>query len=169
MEIKTASSGTIMPSMDFVINSDYLPAFIGVGSSLRTSSWIIGADYRIDYWGSVTGNDGKHIYKNASKLLVGAEYKPNILIAKNILHRMIYQVGAKYEESYLKLNSTNLDGYALTAGVEIPGRRTRTSLGLALEYGKRGSLENGLIRENYFQLNLHLNMSDIWFIKQRYQ
>lgn len=169
-ETSTASkSSTELTSDINLLGDEYIPSFFGLGASVKTEYWVFGADYRMDHWGDVAERNGKHIYKNASKIALGAEYSPNVLGAKSIFQRMIYQVGAKYEQSNLKLNSVNLDGYALTAGIEVPGRRMRTSFGLSMEYGKRGSLENGLIRENYFQMNLHLNMSDIWFIKQKYQ
>lgn len=170
-ELTTVSTNIISTTGDSttVLTQEYIPAFLGIGTAIKSSTWTFGADVRTDFWGRVTESNGRHIYKNSTKLAFGAEYAPTIGLTKNIFQRMVYQAGVKYEQSYLKLNSTNLDGYAVTAGVEIPGRRTRTSLGLALEYGKRGSLQNGLIRENYFQLNLHLNMSDIWFVKPRYQ
>lgn len=170
-ELTTVSTSIISTTDDSttILTQEYIPAFLGIGTAIKSLNWTFGADFRTDFWGNVTESTGRHIYKNSNKVAIGAEYAPNIGLTKNIFQRMVYQAGVKYEESYLKLNSTNLDGYAVTAGVEIPGRRTRTSLGLALEYGKRGSLQNGLIRENYFQLNLHLNMSDIWFVKPRYQ
>jgi len=37
-----------------------------------------------------------------------------------------------------------------------------------MEFGKRGSIENGLIKENYWRARFGITLSDIWFVKRKY-
>jgi hypothetical protein len=39
---------------------------------------------------------------------------------------------------------------------------------IGFKYGVRGTLDNELIRENYFQIVLGATINDRWFIKRRY-
>ena len=39
---------------------------------------------------------------------------------------------------------------------------------IGVEFGKRGSRENGLIDESYWNLIIGLSLNDIWFIKRKY-
>jgi hypothetical protein len=47
-----------------------------------------------------------------------------------------------------------------------PGQATL--LNLALEYGKRGNNDN-LLKENMFRLSVGFSLSDIWFVKRKYE
>jgi len=40
---------------------------------------------------------------------------------------------------------------------------------ITAEYIKRGTTNNGLIEENYFNLTLGLNLNDKWFTKRKYR
>jgi hypothetical protein len=40
-------------------------------------------------------------------------------------------------------------------------------INLAFEYGQRGD-KNSLVRESFFQLAVGLSLSDIWFMKRKY-
>ena len=39
---------------------------------------------------------------------------------------------------------------------------------LGHEFGKRGSQDNGLIQESYWNLIVGLSLNDIWFIKRKF-
>ena len=40
---------------------------------------------------------------------------------------------------------------------------------LTAEYTRRGTKDNGLIQENYFNIILGLNLNDKWFTKRKYR
>jgi hypothetical protein len=62
---------------------------------------------------------------------------------------------------------------AFTLGAGFPFRKFRsydnqyTLLNWAFEFGKRGSKVNN-ITENFFRVSLGLSLSDLWFIKRKY-
>jgi len=146
-----------------------IPAFWGVGSSVRYRSWMFAADYKVQYWGNLVNHDGQHIFSNSKKLAFGTEYIPGVSVPKYFYQRMVYQAGFHYDESYIKIDGVNLNGYGFTIGAGIPGRRERSLMGFSFEVGKRGSLSNGLIRETYYQVNVNLSLNDIWFVRPKYQ
>jgi len=61
---------------------------------------------------------------------------------------------------------------AITAGVTLPFQKSvinrMSSLDLGLEIGKRGTLENNLIRQNFINLRIGVNFADKWFNKRLY-
>jgi hypothetical protein len=47
-------------------------------------------------------------------------------------------------------------------------RKLPPMLNLAFSYGIRGTTSNNLIKEQFFQFSVGLNIQDIWFIKRKY-
>jgi hypothetical protein len=39
---------------------------------------------------------------------------------------------------------------------------------LGFEVGKRGTTNAGLIQENFFSVRLGMSLSDLWFVKNKY-
>ena len=58
-------------------------------------------------------------------------------------------------------------------GAGFPIRKWRaydnqyTNINTTFEFGKRGNKNNN-ITESFFRLSLDLNLSDVWFIKRKY-
>ena len=44
----------------------------------------------------------------------------------------------------------------------------RRGVTLGVDAGQRGSLKGNLIRENYVNFNIGINICDIWFLKYKY-
>ena len=77
--------------------------------------------------------------------------------------RKYFQVGGFVDNSYLSVNSRQINEFGFTLGY---GSNYRNVLyNLSLEIGKKGTVSNGLIRENYFQLTLGLSWRDLFFSK----
>lgn len=165
-ETTTTTIASDVPTATF---NQSIPAFWGLGTSIKSKSWVFAADYKQQYWGSLVNENGQHIYSNSRRIALGAEYMPGVSVPRHLYERMVYQAGFHYDQSYLKINGVNLDGYAVSVGLGIPGRKERNFMGMSFEVGKRGSLSNGLIRETYYQLNFTLSLNDIWFVRPKYQ
>lgn len=168
LTVETAST-TASSDIPTTVFNQTIPAFWGLGASMKSKSWTLAADYKVQYWGSLVNENSQHIYTNSRKIAFGVEYLPGISVPRFLYQRMVYQAGFHYDQSYLRLSGVNLDGYAVTVGVGIPGRRERSFMGMSFEAGKRGSLSNGLIRENYYQINVSLSLNDVWFVRPKYQ
>ena len=61
---------------------------------------------------------------------------------------------------------------AITAGVTLPFQKSvinrMNSLDIGLEVGKRGTLENNMIRQNFINLRIGVNFADKWLNKKLY-
>ena len=96
------------------------------------------------------------------------EYTPDPEALRGYHKKMHYRLGGHYENSYLKLNGEQLKDYGISFGVGLPFRNTKSSFNLACELGRRGTMENNLIRENYAVLSFSVTLHDFWFYKQKY-
>jgi hypothetical protein len=74
---------------------------------------------------------------------------------------------------YIKVKN-DLPQYGVTFGLGLPlgnyspvSRTQFTIINLGFEYSKKGNEEN-LLKENLFRASIGLNLSDLWFIKRRY-
>jgi hypothetical protein len=85
---------------------------------------------------------------------------------------VIYRYGAYYETGNLKINGSSINKFAVTAGVTLPFQKSQinrmNSIDLGVELGKRGTLENNLIRQNFINLRIGINFADKWFAKRLY-
>jgi hypothetical protein len=81
---------------------------------------------------------------------------------------MAYRLGGHYHNSYLQLDGEQLKDYGISFGVGLPLRNTKSSFNLTLEAGRRGTLENNLIRENYLFLSFSVTLHDFWFMKRKF-
>ena len=82
-----------------------------------------------------------------------------------------YSLGFRYDKTYININNTPINQYALSFGLGLPlpaNRSTFYKINLAGELGKRGSLSNGLVKENYLTIHLGFVINDKWFIKTKY-
>ena len=82
---------------------------------------------------------------------------------------MQYRAGAHFSTPYLKINGK--DGpreYGLTAGVGVPITNfynNRSMVNVNLQWLSRSPSEKGMIRENFFMINLSMTFNEVWFMK----
>lgn len=144
---------------------------LGIGYG-KDAKWFVSGqvDYKkgesINYLGSPIS------YQDSYKYSIGGWYLPNYNNFRSYFSRVIYRYGAYYEKGGLQLNGTNINKYALTAGVTLPFQKSTVnrmnSIDLGIELGKRGTLENNLIRQNFVNLRIGINFADKWFAKRLY-
>jgi hypothetical protein len=133
--------------------------------------YLIGADYTIGNWSALTVAGVNKGLQNSKTLNVGGQITPNINSLSNYFARVDYRFGVIYDQTYLNVNSTNIKRYAATFGMGLPLPRNNTAfykINLAAEYGKRGTLTNGLVKESYINLHLSFTLNDLWFVKYKY-
>lgn len=151
----------------------FLPqeASLGLGYGHETK-WFFGG--QVDYKKGENFNFlGQTLtYQDSYRYSVGGWYLPNYNNFRSYFSRVIYRYGAYYEKGNLQLNGTNINKFALTAGVTLPFEKSTinrmNSVDIGLELGKRGTLENNLIRQNFINLRIGINFADKWFAKRLY-
>lgn len=149
-----------------------IPSEIAFGFSLRKKDkWLVGFDYtRQDWKGSYFGETPGVDFKpgTASSFKVGVEFIPNRYDIRYYLKRATYRVGAYYDESYINIGGNKVNATGVTFGMSLPVFRWNNAFSWSVDLGQRGSLKNGMVRERYVQLNINMNLHDMWFIKRKY-
>jgi hypothetical protein len=155
-----------------------LPLSVGTGIVLKkTDRWIIGFDYSVQNWAAAKPSRPNSYLKNSTRLALGAQYIPNKSagVKDPYYKKIFYRMGIRYADSYVELKNTTIKDYALCMGAGFPLRKYRVGemysqsiVNVGLEYGTKGTTEQGLIREKYFNIVVGITLNDRWFIKRKY-
>lgn len=143
-------------------------------SSLLTdygvNKWSIGADYTGGKWSDYRFYGQPDQLMNNWMLHVGGEFTPNLTSPR----RPIYRLGFYTGKNYINADGNGYDEKAITFGLGFNLAKYRgqydnqsTLINTAIEIGKRGSNINN-VTEGYFKLSVGLSLSDLWFIKRKY-
>lgn len=154
-------------------DKNLIPMEFSLGAGLgKDGKWFLGSqvDYKkgetIQYLGQ------PFTYENSYKISAGGWYLPNYNNFRNYFSRVTYRYGAYYEKGNLSFDGTNINKFALTGGVSLPfdnrGASRMSGIDVGVELGKRGTLENNLIRQNFVNLRIGINFADKWFNKRLY-
>ena len=146
-----------------------IPLNLGVGLSYRLNNQLqIGIDYYQQDWTNTTFFNSSEPLTNSNQIHGGAEFVPDPQALRGYHNRIAYRVGGYFENSYLQLKDEQLKDYGISFGVGLPLRNTRSTFNLAFNAGRRGTLENNLIRESYMFLSFSVTLYDFWFMKRKY-
>lgn len=161
IEQKSTNSKNLLP----------LQASVGVGYG-EENKWFLSlqGDYKkgesIAYFGNTLD------LQDSYRISAGGWYLPNYNNFRNYLSRIVYRYGAFYEKGNLQIAGQNINKFGISGGVLLPFKNssiTRMSgLELGLELGKRGTLKNNLINQNFINLKVGFNFADKWFRKTLY-
>jgi hypothetical protein len=73
-----------------------------------------------------------------------------------------------YENSYLKLNNHQINEFGISFGAGLPFPKSKSTANFAIEFGKKGTTDYDLAKNNYAKFSLYLNFYDYWFIKRKF-
>lgn len=153
-----------------------LKTVIGAGIG-KKDKWYAGVNYAFQdalvNTGYFNTTNSALQYGKASSLSVGGYYLPKANSISSYWERVTYRVGVRYQESGLLVNGTpnsntftSIDDFGISFGLGLPLGNRVSNINFAAEIGRRGTTDNGLIQENYFNLRLSLSFNDIWFRKR---
>jgi len=134
---------------------------------------MIGAEYEAVSWSTFSYYGLRQTLANTSMLRVGGFWLPDALEGKTYFSRVTYRVGFYTGKDLVVVNGTQLPVWGVTLGFTLPVRRYNvysnqfTSINTSLEFARRGNASVP-ITENIIRLNFGLNLSDLWFIKRKY-
>ena len=112
------------------------------------------------------------LVQDSWKLHVGGQIIPNATNPKSYWGRVAYRAGFNIGKDYVNVNQ-ELPVYTISFGAGLPMRRPTytyqsTVINTTLEFGQRGNKES-VIRENTFRISFGLTLSDLWFVKRKYE
>ena len=150
-----------------VIPSKYT---VGAGIGLP-KKWFVGVEY-VYQENSKLGNRFDDIsnttFENSNKFIIGGNFIPKYNAFSSYWSRVNYRAGFRYENTGLIINSKQINDYGINFGLGLPVGPRFSNINVGFEYGKKGTVYNNLIEENYFSVNIGLSFNDLWFEKRKY-
>jgi hypothetical protein len=138
----------------------------------KENEWLVGADYSSSNWSNYQFFGEKDPLQNSWTFKAGGQWTPDLMRGKNYWSRVTYRAGFFVGRDYIKADN-NLPVLGFTGGAAFPIRRQNytnqyTVINAGLEVGRRGN-DSNKIRENFFRISIGLSLSDLWFIKRKYE
>jgi hypothetical protein len=180
------AAGNENSAIDSVVNQENaqekirLPQIHRFGISYQQDmKFLVGMDYSMGNWSGsdLTIGGVKQNMANSSTFNVGGQFTPKMDALNNYLATIDYRLGFMLDKTYYKVpnkpegtGTTNITSKAITVGLGMPLRGNISSfykMNITAEFGQRGTLNNGLVKENYFNVRLGFTLNDKWF--QRYK
>jgi hypothetical protein len=146
-----------------------LPSSFGIGVSMgRNERWLTAADFKMQDWTKFRYNGQTDSLQNSFEFSAGTQFKPAFNDVGNYLSRVQYRLGVRYAQTYLQLHNSRLNEAAISFGIGLPLKKSKSTFNLAVETGKRGTTSNGLILDNFVRISFGVSFYERWFIKRKY-
>ena len=144
-----------------------VPSRFSLGTGIgETNKWLLGAELTLTNTkkqNNIFGTNEDLTFKNSQKFTLGGYYIPKYDSFSSYFSRIIYRGGFRYESSGLEIKNESINDYGMNFGLGLPVGLSKIDIGF--EFGKRGTIKQNLIQENYFSLSVGLSLSDKWFKK----
>ena len=139
---------------------------IGIGEAQK---WFVGASYLSASNGITNDLDPSPDvnYESMSRMSLGGFCIPKYDSFTNYLSRIVYRAGIRLENTGLELQNQTIKDFGITFGLGLP-MSGLSKINIGVEMGQLGTLDAGLMKENYTNIMLGFSLSDVWFIKRKY-
>jgi len=147
----------------------FFPMINSIGFSYgKKNHWMLGSDVTLGNWSSLKLFDVNQNLQNTFDLNLGGTYTPDYNAVGNYFKAIEYRFGLNYNKSYVNIVGENINQMSATIGFGMPLPKTKSRINLALEFGQRGTLNSGLIKESFIGVHAGFNFCDRWFIQSKY-
>lgn len=145
----------------------YLPVTYAGGIAAKFDNRVTYAlDYTYEDWASLHIKDQGWQLINSHRISGGVEFSKNKKIWNKDMEYKFFQFGGFFNQSYLQVNNQPVKEWGVTAGMGgFIGSGLQYTV--SLEGGVRGTTNQKLIKENYFQLNFSFSYRDFLQSKGR--
>ncbi len=151
-----------------------MPATFGGGITYSNEHLLIGADYETTQWSNYKFFGQKDYVKNSWKAKFGLQYFPAASGSTGYFNYVKYRAGFSFGQDYVDIENS-LPVYTVSVGGSFPLKLKHSFydhqysiMNLSFEYGNRGNNSNN-ITESVYKVSLGFSLSDIWFLRQKYQ
>ncbi len=151
-----------------------LPSTFGAGFTYSNQHFLIGADYETTNWNNYSFFGQKDFVKNSWNAKIGLQYLPASEGTTGYFNYVKYRAGFSFGQDYIDIEKS-LPVYTVSIGGAFPMKLKHnfydnlySIMNLTFEYGNRGNSNNN-ITENTYKLSIGFSLSDIWFLRQKYQ
>lgn len=175
--LENQAAGGAASSVDTLVNNAksqlFIPARIGFGVSYENLQKVtLGIDFHSQDWSQYRRMDGEDEDNMGMsyRIAVGGEYLPDYQSTK-YLSRLTYRFGFHYEQTPYLIDNRKVNDIGVSFGASIPLNAVwgLSHLNFGGEVGQRGSITDGMVRENYIKVYLGFSLQDVtWFAKTRF-
>lgn len=151
-----------------------LPATLGFGFSLEKEHFLMGLDFETTKWDSYRFFGKQDQVQNSWIAKAGFQFYPYTTGTTGYFNYVKYRAGFSVGKDYINVDN-NLPVYSVSLGGAFPLKikhsyfdRQYSIMNIAFEYGTRGNKNNN-ITESMFKVSLGFSLSDVWFLRQKYQ
>ena len=135
--------------------------------------WSIGLEYTSTQWNNYRFYNQQDKLSNSWQIKLGTQFSPDPLSGRDYWSNVNYRAGFYLGKDFINADGNGLKMYGVSFGAGLPIRKWSTYdnqftvLNAGFQLGKRGSGVNN-ITESYFQFSLGFSLSDLWFVKRKY-
>lgn len=146
-----------------------IPSKFTAGASYLLGRFLISTDAAFQSWSTEHFSTARA----SGRYAIGVDRMPSTSMNASGFERWSFRFGGYYDQTYYQLtNGQGIDQMGVTLGARYPisnsGHLTAgTALDVAIELGRRGSIDNGLTQELYGKLWIELAVSELWFVRRR--
>ena len=156
-----------------------IPTKTTVGTGIgKVNKWYTGVEYEyqnaLDATGYLSANNAAFTYGKSNRISFGGFYLPKINSISSYFERVTYRAGMRFQKTGLLVNGTSTAGnfteindFGISFGLGLPLGNRLSNVNLGFEFGKKGTTDNNLLQENYFNFRLSLSLNDIWYRKRQ--
>ena len=149
-----------------------LPHTIGVGVSYEWNHRLLGeVDFTYQKWADAKYSplqgfeEGGMKFDNRWKAAAGLQYTPNR--RGSYVGAMMFRVGGFYNHDYMNIRGNNVRDYGASIGVGLPVPSGKTMVNIGLEWKHRYTAPTSLIKEDYLNITIGVNVNEMWFWKNK--
>ncbi len=145
-----------------------LPSGFAMGFSASNNQWLIAVDYTAKNWSEFRNFGASDNLDNSTRYALGLQFTPDRKAINKYFKMVRYRFGAYSANTYLNLRGQHLQEKVFSFGFGLPMKRSGALLNLSAELGQRGTTQENLIQDSFARFKVGLVLSDIWFIKRKY-
>lgn len=142
------------------------PQTLGGGFSYQyKDKWWVSADVAWQDWAHyyLNGTNNGNL-QDAITVSAGLQFVPNAT-STSYINKIRFRAGFRYTTGQIYVNEQSINDFSFSIGFGLPLKlyNNNSSLGVMFEYGQMGTLQNELLRENYFRFSLHFTLQEKWY------
>lgn len=154
-----------------VMGSIYIPDRYGFGMTFeKINKFALGLEGQLQDFTQFKNFFGEDLdLQQVKKIGLGFQFVPDYLSFDSRLLRSTYRVGLEWKQTPYYFNQTQINDLGINFGTSIPVNQL-SLVNFGISVGRRGTVANGLIRENYVNFSFGLSLNDnSWFYKRVFE
>ncbi len=149
-----------------------LPSKFSLGFGLgEQNKWFAGLEYtslNTSEFDNPLYNQPSTSFEDNTVISMGGFYIPDYKSFSSYWKRIVYRAGTRVENTGLIINNQSIKEFGMSFGVGLPAGGNFSNANIGFEFGQRGTISSGLIKEDFINLQISLSLNDRWFNKRKY-